>query len=187
MIKGYPVGDEWRKSVCCHYLHHNSHCSPDIHYCVDHLEENHNLNDDVDFFQDAQSFTNNLALIMSTAPPDSALCGLEGFGNQLPFVNIGEGNELAVDIGPTSAAENLPDNTVCKIRINTNAQDSDKQLSFTFGKLPEYIRSAYIVEVNEKKRLLPEQGQKFSDSLSSWPIVENQRMVFTNEESVKRN
>lgn len=57
VIKGFPVGDQWRETICCNYLDHNKQCNNDLHYCVDHLEGLHQtIEEDLDYFADEGTF-----------------------------------------------------------------------------------------------------------------------------------
>lgn len=56
---------------------------------------------------------------MATPPPEQGICGLDGFDQNLPFVDLKEGANFDLQIGPTSLMDDLPKNTVCKVRINS--------------------------------------------------------------------
>lgn len=91
MVKGFPVGSQWRETVCCNYLDHNKQCNNDLHYCVDHLDGTHRaVSEDLDYFADEATFKEYLPLIMAQAPSDSKTCGLEGYGSELPEIEFAQ-------------------------------------------------------------------------------------------------
>ena len=109
-------------------------------------------------YEDYDTFMSNLDMVMVTAPQDSRVCGLKGYGTRLPYIDAGENRMCNIAIDPTSSTNPLPPNTVCKIKVNIISETGDEQISFAFGKLPDHIRAAFIVEVREGIRLRPEKG-----------------------------
>ena len=123
MSQGEPAGPAWQNIICCNGDTANDPgCSTTDHYCFkDHKHKD--LQSDLDIFDSDEVFQEYLPLVMTMAPADLKTCGLEGQGfaeGELPVLHLEDGKLKRFRIDRDEESGEVPFNTVCKIRVNSN-------------------------------------------------------------------